>query len=271
MVACTLVLICAHPALIHAPLVFALPFFLLLYVHPTTLAADAAADGAAVAAPWLLLPLLPLPPRVRTPHKMAEGGDGGRWCGDAGMVMVVVGPCIRKCEREGLGAEISKPSSYSSVSGVPSGTTRAGGLALVSVPWRSIALICACWRLVPACSTSQLSFMFPRPSFVLPGPRSYSPKPCLYSPAIVSALPSFLLPYACPTTPAADAATATVMALGLRLPLPSLLLRLPLLPLLLCLLPPPRFSLPLLPWFRDHPVLASLLCGTLSVKAQLVL
>jgi hypothetical protein len=131
MVACTLVLVRAHPALIHAPQ----PSFLLLYVRPTTLAADAAADGAAVAAPRLLLPLPLLPPRVRTPHEMAEGGDGGRWCGDAGMVVVVVGPCIRKCKRgEGLGAEILKPSSYGSVSGAPSGTTRAGGSALVRVP-----------------------------------------------------------------------------------------------------------------------------------------
>jgi len=40
------------------------------------------------------------------------------------MVVVAVGPCIRKCERgEGLGAKILKPSYYSSVSGVPSGTT----------------------------------------------------------------------------------------------------------------------------------------------------
>ena len=43
MVACTLVLVRAHPALIHTPQ----PLFLLLYVHPTTLAAD----GAAVASP----------------------------------------------------------------------------------------------------------------------------------------------------------------------------------------------------------------------------
>ena len=38
-----------------------------------------------------------------------------------------------------------------------------------------------------------------RPSFVLPWPHSYSP-------AIVHALPLFLLPYASPTAPAADAA-----------------------------------------------------------------
>ena len=43
MVACTLVLVCAHPALIRTPQ----PSFLPLYVHPTTLAAD----GAAVASP----------------------------------------------------------------------------------------------------------------------------------------------------------------------------------------------------------------------------
>ena len=104
-------------------------------MHPTTLAADAAADGVAVAAPRLLLPLPLLPPRARTPHEMAEGGDGGRWCGNGCMVVVVVGPCIHKCEQgKGLGAEISKPSSYGSVSGAPSGTTRAGGSALVRVP-----------------------------------------------------------------------------------------------------------------------------------------
>ena len=117
--------------------------------------------------------------------------------------------------------------------------------------------------------------MFPRPSFVLPGPCSYSPDPCLYSRAFVSALPSFILLYACPTTPAADAATAVVVAPELRLPLLLLLLCLTLLPLLLCLSLPPlllRFPLPPLPWFVcDHPVFASLLCGTLSVKAQLVL
>jgi len=66
---------------------------------------------------------------------MAEGGDGGRWCGDAGMAVVVVGLCIHKCEwGEGLGAEISQLSSYGSVSGAPRGTTRAGGSALVRVP-----------------------------------------------------------------------------------------------------------------------------------------
>ncbi|KIM81654.1 hypothetical protein PILCRDRAFT_821417 [Piloderma croceum F 1598] len=88
-------------------------------------------------------------------------------------------------------------------------------------------------------------------------------------------LPPSLPP--CVRTPSytADAATAAVAALGMRLPLPSLLLRFPLpssplrFPLPSSLL---RFPLPPSPWFVcDRPVLASLLCGTLSVKAQLVL
>ncbi|KIM78755.1 hypothetical protein PILCRDRAFT_10977 [Piloderma croceum F 1598] len=87
-------------------------------MHPTTLAAD----GVAVAALRLLLLLPLLPPRARTPHEMAEGGDGGRWCGNAGIVIVVVGPCIRKYEQgKGLGAEISKLSSYGSLSFAPAG------------------------------------------------------------------------------------------------------------------------------------------------------
>ena len=114
---------------------FALPLSLLLYVHPTTLATDAATTDAVAAALWLLLLLPLLPPHVCTQHEMAEGGDGRRGCGDAGMVVVVLGPCIRKCKRgEGLGAEILKLSSYGSVSGAPSGTTRAGSSALVHVP-----------------------------------------------------------------------------------------------------------------------------------------
>jgi hypothetical protein len=100
----------------------ALPLFLFLCVCPTALTTDAAAVAA-----LQQLPLPLLPPRVRTLHEMTKGGDGGRWRGDAGMGVVAVAPCIRKCERwEGLGAEISKLSYYGLVLGAPSGTTGGG-------------------------------------------------------------------------------------------------------------------------------------------------
>ena len=52
----------------------------------------------------LLLLLLPLLPRICTPHEMRVVGDGVRWWGDVGMVVVVVGLGIHKCEwAEGLG------------------------------------------------------------------------------------------------------------------------------------------------------------------------
>ena len=83
-------------------LLFDLPLFLLLYIVPTTLATDAAADAAEVAAPQLLLLLLPL---LCTPHEMRVEGDGVRWWGDVGMVVVVIGLGICKCQWvEGLGA-----------------------------------------------------------------------------------------------------------------------------------------------------------------------
>ena len=86
-------------------LLFVLPLFLLLYICPTALTADAAADAAEVAAPWPLLPLSPLPPCVCMPHEMRVEVDGVRWWCDVGMVVVMVGLGICKCEWvEGLGA-----------------------------------------------------------------------------------------------------------------------------------------------------------------------
>ena len=83
-------------------LLFVLHLFLLLYIHPTALTADAAAE---VAAPWLLLPLSPLPPHVCTPNEMRVEGDGVRWWDDVGVVVVMVGLGIHKCEwAEGLRA-----------------------------------------------------------------------------------------------------------------------------------------------------------------------
>ena len=64
------------PCLCFPALLFILPLFLLLYICPTALAADAAADAAEVAAPRLLLPLSPLPPRICTLHEMRVEGDG---------------------------------------------------------------------------------------------------------------------------------------------------------------------------------------------------